>query len=50
MAGGSQVSLFGEISRSGAYYAWIGRAFEYLCSRHADVAAISTGSSKPDRS
>jgi uncharacterized protein len=43
MAGGSQVSLFGEISRSGAYYAWIGRAFEYLCTQHADVIAQILG-------
>jgi len=35
--------LFGEISRSGAYHAWIGRAFEYLCVQHADIIAQILG-------
>ena len=43
MTGGSRVSLFGEISRGGAYHAWIGHAFEYLCAQHADVIAHILG-------
>lgn len=43
MAAGSRVSLFGEISRSGAYHVWIGRAFEMLCTQHADIIAHLLG-------
>jgi len=43
MRAGSSVSLFSEISRGGAYHAWIGRSFEYLCAQHADVIARILG-------
>jgi hypothetical protein len=43
MRAGSRVSLFGDISRGGAYHAWIGRAFEYLCTQHAAVIADLLG-------
>ncbi len=32
---GIHTSLFGNISQSGAFNAWMGRSFEYLCMEHA---------------
>ncbi|MCP4754577.1 MAG: hypothetical protein GY866_27150 [Proteobacteria bacterium] len=28
-------SIFGQISQTGSYFAWMGRAFEYICMDHA---------------
>ena len=36
-------NLFNGISTSGAYHAWMGRSFEYLCLQHADLIARELG-------
>jgi hypothetical protein len=36
-------NLFNGISNSGAYHAWMGRSFEYLCMQHADLIARELG-------
>jgi uncharacterized protein len=41
-------NLFNSISTSGAYHAWLGRSFEYLCLQHADVIAAELGFSGID--
>jgi uncharacterized protein len=35
--------LFFDIAQSGAYHAWMGRSFEYLCLRHMDLIAGELG-------
>jgi len=37
------VDLFNAIATSGAYHAWMGRSFEYLCLQHADLIARELG-------
>lgn len=36
-------NLFSGISSSGAYHAWVGRSFEYLCLQHSDLIARELG-------
>jgi AAA+ ATPase superfamily predicted ATPase len=36
-------NIFNSISTSGAYHAWMGRSFEYLCLQHADLLARELG-------
>jgi uncharacterized protein len=41
-------NLFAAITQTGAYHAWIGRSFEYLCLQHADLISQQLGFSGID--
>lgn len=40
--------LFPAIAETGAYHAWMGRSFEYLCLQHADLISEKLGFSAVD--
>jgi hypothetical protein len=41
-------NLFGHIAQSGAFHAWMGRAFEYTCIQHANLISGILGFSGID--